>query len=1109
MLNSSVWRFDSDGYVSCRGWMRVAVAGSASSRLHRNKRYQEMKTPRGTWHGALAAVALLAGSSAWAGGPSGGGIPIGNGSLQVHVDPYSGSLLEIFLDGQHIQDGDLDWGFQVEDLVDTNANAHPGFDAFGVDVFQDGDSIVVLGTYQAYVSTKGVPNVVVDFARVYTVDPEDNGFRIETTIVNQSGAPVTLRYYDSIDPQMCSEDTFTDLEPGALPTDPDLAVAAGDCNLPAKKKKKKGKTVPLAGPAIVMGTADARAVLSAGFGEGQSDHYSNVYDGEHVNTNFDFPGDDEEAFDDPAITAIFQVDIPAGDCTAVALDFGLGEFETDARAAFAAIGNGAVAAEPATCELPVAPPLGALATGMYASTWPGPFYSVDTDTAATTFVSALDCPFFTSFKGGYGGCDVYDAEFDNGTGTALVVGPGSPYDSFYGGYDQEYAEVDVRDGSVVGGPTEFIFTEVVKGETLNYTFNEVTDIEQFGDQWVAGVAQYDVEVAGGNIQFANFEGSVLAPFDPTTGVVDLTSTFAAYEFEWIDAMEFDPATLRLYVVTEGSSNFKAAGASGSRSRADKGCCGPYYSNLYVFEEGSSTFVTSSLPGIGYGLELDGGGNLFYAAYDEGNTEKGFQQATYSLYRLDIESAKACKGVECLVVVPTFIGFTNIDASSLMWIEESSFGGDGDCACEPGGGPVDSVDGRACDDVGGANKDDFGRSVSACGDAALIGAPAADPLGLASAGRAYVMDYDGSTTWTISQVLADPSPTAGDAFGYSVAVSGDVAVVGEPFDDAAGFNAGAAHVFRRSFVPSRGVTAWTHEATLLGSDAGVSDRFGSSVAVCGDRIVVGAPYDMPLSRVGVAYVFEYVGGTKGANPWTETARLSPSDGSSFDFFGSSVAIDGDRIAVGAPGDDDNGSGSGSLYVFTLSGLAWVEAKGTASDAQAGDNLGASVDISGTTVAAGAFGEDDTATNSGAVYLFHCLSATAVTDVDRLKAAEPATATLLGSSVAIAPEPLLGKGRPSIGSGFLVAAGAPGDDQGATNAGATHVFAANPLAKGGVGFEIAKHVAAAPRAGDLNGTAVDLTGSTTLSGAPLGNRINSSTWEPGTAYFFPLFGGPPTR
>ena len=123
----------------------------------------------------------------------------------------------------------------------------------------------------------------------------------------------------------------------------------------------------------------------------------------------------------------------------------------------------------------------------------------------------------------------------------------------------------------------------------------------------------------------------------------------------------------------------------------------------------------------------------------------------------------------------------------------------------------------------------------------------------------------------------------------------------------------------------------------------------SVAIAGDTIVVGAWLDDDNGTdSGSAYVFTRTGTT-----WTEQAKLTASDGAADDQFGISVAIAGDTIVVGAYRDDDNGTDSGSAYVFTRTGTTWTQqAKLTASDGAADDQFGSSVAIAGDTIVVGA-------------------------------------------------------------------------------------------------------------------------------------------------------------
>ena len=111
--------------------------------------------------------------------------------------------------------------------------------------------------------------------------------------------------------------------------------------------------------------------------------------------------------------------------------------------------------------------------------------------------------------------------------------------------------------------------------------------------------------------------------------------------------------------------------------------------------------------------------------------------------------------------------------------------------------------------------------------------------------------------------------------------------------------------------------------------------------------------------GSAYVF-----VRSGSEWTKQAKLTAGDGASSDFFGISVSVSGDKAIVGASGDDDNGLTSGSAYVFVRSGNVWIEqAKLIPSDGAAGDRFGHSVNVSIDTTVVGAYGDDDNGSSSG--------------------------------------------------------------------------------------------------------------------------------------------------
>ena len=292
--------------------------------------------------------------------------------------------------------------------------------------------------------------------------------------------------------------------------------------------------------------------------------------------------------------------------------------------------------------------------------------------------------------------------------------------------------------------------------------------------------------------------------------------------------------------------------------------------------------------------------------------------------------------------------------------------------------------------------------------------------------------------------------ANDWFGTSVAVSGDTVVVGALGEDDGGVEAGAAYAFVRNG------TTWTEQAKLMASDAQAGDWFGYSVAMSGDTVVVGAYYeDSGGSDAGAAYVFVRNGTT-----WTEQAKLMASDAQAGDWFGYSVAVSGDTVMVGALGEDDGGVEAGAAYVFVRNGTTWNEQdKLVASDAQASDFFGTSVAVSGDTVVVGVAGEGSGGVEAGAAYVF-VRNGTTWTEQDKLMASDAETFDQFGLSVAV--------------SGDTVLVGAFGES---ISAGATYVFARN----GTTWSEQDKLVASDAQADGWFGYSVAVSGDTVVVGA----------------------------
>ncbi len=256
---------------------------------------------------------------------------------------------------------------------------------------------------------------------------------------------------------------------------------------------------------------------------------------------------------------------------------------------------------------------------------------------------------------------------------------------------------------------------------------------------------------------------------------------------------------------------------------------------------------------------------------------------------------------------------------------------------------------------GAPGDDFGRAVAISGDTILIGSPGDDRNGDRS-GSAYIFRYDG-LDWNQEDRLVPSVAAPEDHFGWSVALSGDVALVGAFFHDNATTDAGAAFVFHYTG------TKWEEEAVLVASDAQRSDGFGRAVAISGNTIAVGATYDDDNGGdSGSAYLFGYDG-----NTWNQTSKLLALDGVEGDHFGMSVSISGVVVVVGSPDDDDNDTNSGSAYIYNAISGHQVS-KILPSNGRFRNHFGASVNITPNLLVVGAPAPGNDEFLAGQAYLF---------------------------------------------------------------------------------------------------------------------------------------------
>jgi len=452
-------------------------------------------------------------------------------------------------------------------------------------------------------------------------------------------------------------------------------------------------------------------------------------------------------------------------------------------------------------------------------------------------------------------------------------------------------------------------------------------------------------------------------------------------------------------------------------------------------------------------------------------------------------------------------------------------------------------------------DEFGGAVAISGNTVVVSSrfEASNATGVngnqadnsaGGAGAAYVFAKQGGT-WVQQAYLKASNTQGSDIFGQSLAISGDTIAVGAFWEDsnATGINgnqannsaadAGAVYIF----VRSGGV--WSQQAYLKASNTGAGDQFGLALALSGDTLVVGAPFEDSNSpgvngnqnnesgqNSGAAYVF-----TRNAGVWSQQAYLkasNPGGTVSGDNFGHAVSISTNTIAVGAWSEDSNATGingdqnnntavdAGAVYVFVRNAGVWsqqayVKASNTGND----DYFGWAVAVSGDALVVGAYSEDSNGTGingvqnnnlasgSGAVYAFRRNAGTWSQEA-YIKASNSGSNDSFGRNLAL--------------SGEILAVGARAEDSNATGvdgnqannlsneSGATYVLRRS----GGVWSQIAYLKASNAESFDQFGWAVGASGELVVSTAVFeasnaagvnGNQLNNSL-PSGAAYLFDL-------
>jgi hypothetical protein len=312
--------------------------------------------------------------------------------------------------------------------------------------------------------------------------------------------------------------------------------------------------------------------------------------------------------------------------------------------------------------------------------------------------------------------------------------------------------------------------------------------------------------------------------------------------------------------------------------------------------------------------------------------------------------------------------------------------------------------------------------------------------------------------------------ANDNLGGAVAVFGERVLMGAIGDADAGSFSGGAYVVRRVGQ------VYVHEARLPAAGLAASSRFGSAVAMNDTIAVIGAAGHL---GTGAVFVFRRTGST-----WTQEHVLTALDGAANDSFGNAVSLSGDRILIGAVGDADLGSNTGSAYIFRFNGVSWAqETKLTSSNAALFAFYGISVSISGTRALVGSRDGIGGASGSGAVYAY-AFNGSAWVQEQRIDAPDAATSDAFGCSVSL--------------EGDLALIGARADDDGGSNTGSAYLFRRS----GGVWLQEAKLNAPDPGASDFFGNSVSLSGTFAAIGA---TGDDTTAADVGSAYLFARIAG----
>jgi len=356
---------------------------------------------------------------------------------------------------------------------------------------------------------------------------------------------------------------------------------------------------------------------------------------------------------------------------------------------------------------------------------------------------------------------------------------------------------------------------------------------------------------------------------------------------------------------------------------------------------------------------------------------------------------------------------------------------------------------------------FGQSIAMDGQYVVVGAPGNIEEG--GIGSAYLFKKSNDDSLIeVAKLQADDSMEV-DNFGNAVAISGDYIVVGAEEDDSVGNNIGSAYLFRKS----QSDNAITQITKIEASDFEVGDKFGHSIAIDGEYIVISAiDEDTQGTDAGSVYIFKLLTNHSGVE---EIAKIQADDIQTGDKFGSSVSINGKYIVVGAKYGDTNGTmDTGAAYIFKIDeedrSVTQI-AKLPNDQLSTEDYFGNSVSISHNYVVVGAYGNDTQATDAGASYLYKISSDDLnITLIQKIYAYNPSTSDNFGKSVSLYDD--------------YIVIGSDDEDSNAIDAGSAYVYKKSD--DDNLSF-VVKLQASDLKANDHFGNEVCLSGDTVLVGS----------------------------